>query len=251
MAHWPICSVWAFANRRKLVALSLSSWYKFNTKYQFRIKTKKGKFKKKYSPLKAPRPNHTWHADITIVQTLDMVKHYVYLIVDNYSKYIINWKIHNCVSGAVRTQTIQEAIEQEFGTVHSPNKSIDLIVDGGSENNNKNVHKYIEQAPVTIHKKIAMKDIDQSNSIVEASNKILKHRYLFLNPSENGDELYKNITNAVEDFCHFRPHYALNTRTPSEAHYQKHISIDKSFSKNAVKERIKNNKSNACQLNCD
>jgi len=34
--------------------------------------------------------NEKWHAGITIVKSLDGIKNYVYLLMDNYSKYIIN-----------------------------------------------------------------------------------------------------------------------------------------------------------------
>jgi myo-inositol-hexaphosphate 3-phosphohydrolase len=69
---------------------------------------------------------------------LDKAKHYVYIIVDNYPKYIINWKVSDKCNGKVRTQTIQE-----FGTNLTPAKGIDLIVDGGSENNNKTVEQFL------------------------------------------------------------------------------------------------------------
>jgi hypothetical protein len=36
-------------------------------------------------------------------------------------------------------QTIREAVYQEFGEDLKPTKQIDLIVDGGTENNNKTV----------------------------------------------------------------------------------------------------------------
>jgi putative transposase len=137
--HWPIASVWAYAVRNNHVHLSLSSWYVYNRKYKFR----KPKFafnkRKQYDPLRAPEPNHTWHADVTIVKTLDGVKNYVYLIVDNYSKLIINWKVSTKCNGEIRAQTIREAVYQEFGEDLNPTKQIDLIVDGGTENNNKTV----------------------------------------------------------------------------------------------------------------
>lgn len=252
-AHWPICSVWGYAMRKGHISLSLDSWYRYNQRFKFREKPKKGQYKKVYDPIKAPNPNHTWHADITIVKTLDNVKHYVYLVVDNFSKYIINWKVSDKCNGQTRTQTLREAVHQEFGEDLTPTNKIDLIVDGGSENNNSTVEDFIKQSQVDITKKIALKDIAQSNSMVEASNKILKHRYLFKQPISNREHLEEHLKEAIHDYCNQRPHYALGIYTPFEIQYDKKPELSIKTVKNAVKERRemnKMNKMNGCDQKC-
>jgi len=59
--------------------------------------------------LKATFPNQYWHADITIFKTLDNVKQYIYLVVDNYSRKILSWDMADRVSGEIRVQTLREA----------------------------------------------------------------------------------------------------------------------------------------------
>ncbi len=250
-SNWPICSVWAYAVREGLAYLSLSSWYRYNRKFGFREKIKKGKFKPKYTPLRAPRPNHTWHADITIVKTLDDVKHYVYLIVDNYSKHIINWRVHDKVCGKVRMETIQEAIKQEFGDNVSTKASLDLVVDGGSENNNVNVETYLKQCQVDIDKQVALKDIQQSNSMVEASNKILKHQYLFREAQRNREDLEYHLETAIYDYCYERPNYTLGIQTPYEAHKGIVPPNLQNIMFQSVKERVRINKNSSCDTKCD
>jgi putative transposase len=249
-AHWPICSVWGHAVREHLVSLSLPTWYRYNSKLLFRIKEKKGKYRGNYVPLEAPHANHTWHADITIFKTLDGVKHYIYLIVDNYSKFILNWKIASSANGLVRTQTIRETIHEQFGENLASAPSVDLIVDGGTENNNVTVHDFIKDCEVDINKKIALKDIVQSNSMVEAANKTLKYRYLFLKDIYNLDDLLEHLPKAIYDYCYLRPHYKLGIRTPHEAHYNIFPEINPDFKKNAIKERINSNKNNSCSIIC-
>jgi len=249
-AHWPICSVWGYALRKGHVSMSLSSWYNYNKKFQFRITRRKSQFQKRYYPLRAPYSNHTWHADITIVRTLDNVKHYVYLIVDNFSKFILNWKVAGQCSGQIRTQTLREAIRQEFGDTLDLS-SIDLIVDGGPENNNRTIEQYIKASQVDITKMVALKDIIQSNSMVEASNKILKHRYLFRTPLYNLEHLEIHLKEAIHDYCHVRPHYALGPFTPFEVQYDQQPDIKtKEMINHAVKERRKSNQMDQCSLNC-
>jgi len=248
--HWPIASVWAYAVRKNHVQLSLSSWYNYNRKFEFRKPHYKLKKQKKYDALRAPRPNHTWHMDITIVKTLDGVKNYVYLIVDNYSKLIINCKVSTKCNGEVRTQTLREAILQEFGADLSLTPSVDLIVDGGTENNNRTVEAFIRKSQVDITKKVALKDIVQSNAMVEASNKILKYQYLFKEPQNNTEELQENLKDAVYDFCRRRPHCMLGLYTPYEVHYNCKPQLDENSVRDQVKERIKMNQTQGCGAIC-
>jgi len=121
-------------------------------------------------------------------------------------------------------------------------------VDGGTENNNQTVEAYIKKSHVDITKKIALRDIKQSNSMVEASNKILKHQYLFKQPIQNYDHLTKHLEQAIYDFNHQRPHCVLGLYTPSEVHYNQKPEIDKGKIKKQVRERIKTNLLNLWQL---
>lgn len=251
LAHWPIASIWALAVRKNLTKLSLSAWYRYNKRFDFRSTKKKLKHHKEYEPLRASRPNEIWHADITIFKTMDRVKHYVYLIVDNYSKFILNWTVFSSANGKIRTDTLRQAIKQEFGDdLSSKTKAIDLIVDGGTENNNQTIEQYIKASHVDIDKKIALRDIEQSNSMVEASNKILKHRYLYRKNVQDYQELIEHLNEAVFEFNFQRPHYSLELFTPAEVHYNKRPNIKKEAIRHYVKERILQNKANPCTKKC-
>jgi transposase InsO family protein len=188
--------------------------------------------------------------DITIVRTLDGVKNYVYLIVDNYSGLILNWKVSDKCNGAIRTQTIREAILQEFGTDLTSTRKIDLIVDGGSENNNSTVDEFIRKSQVEITKRIALTDIVQSNAMVEASNKILKYQYLFKQPQNNTDELKIHLKDAVYDFSRQRPHCMLGLYTPYEVHYNCKPKLNENSVREEARERIKMNQTQGCGAIC-
>lgn len=112
------------------------------------------------------------------------------------------------------------------------------------------MEKYIKQSHVDITKKIALKDIKQSNAMVEASNKILKHQYLFKQPIANFEHLEQHLKEAVYDFNYRRPHCVLGLYTPSEVHYDQKPKIDKGKIKQQVKERVKMNKKNGCGAKC-
>ena len=67
------------------ITVSLHSVYKLNRLLGIRNPKTKKKFKKKRKiGVRASKPNQIWHADITIVKTLDGIKQYVHLVIDNF-----------------------------------------------------------------------------------------------------------------------------------------------------------------------
>lgn len=251
-SNWSIRSVYGYAKRRGWTDLSLNTWYNYNRKHTYRLIPAKGRYKKKYVPLTAEKPNHIWHADVTIVDTLDGNRYYVYLVVDNYSRHWLNWKVHDSISGEIRTQTIKEAIQQEFGG-DMGDHSLDLIVDGGSENVNHTIKDFLDQSNINIDRKIALKDIKQSNSLVEASNKTLKYDYLFRQPIKNKHDLIRIMKKTAYDFCYVRPNLSIGShfQTPYEAHNNIFPTIESKEPRFAIKERICANQASNCKNQCD
>ena len=203
--------------------------------------------KKKYATgLLASKSNEIWHADITIVKTKDNIKQYIYLLMDNYSKYILNWKIESFVSGKVRVETIREGYSK---FVNRPQQVI-LITDGGPENNNTEMKAFVDGAGVSISPLIALKDIPFSNSVIEAQNKLFKYRYLFRKEYCNAGELKKVFASDVIDYNNLRPHISLNGYTPREV--QTGINgLDKIWNdqkKDARKARLSINRAELCEL---
>lgn len=90
-------------------------------------------------------------------------------------------------------------------------------------------------------------EIDFSNSMVEAVNKVIKH-YLKFMKINSESELNKAISFAVNDYNIDRPHGCLKGNTPNEVLYE--IQINQEFlkknSKSAMPKRIEINKRNIC-----
>ena len=63
---------------------------------------------------------------------------------------------------------------------------------------------------------IALKDIVQSNSMMEAFYSVVKYRYLYLQKIQNGDELLKAFRALIKEYHFEKPHYALGIYTPFE-----------------------------------
>jgi putative transposase len=199
--------------------------------------------------IRANKPNQIWHADITIVKTLDGVKQYVHLVIDNFSRKVLAHSIQNAVSGLATIKTIEEAIRNAI-EVSIDLSNVLLIVDGGPENNNYKIDQFITNSEVDIEKLVALRDVDYSNSMIESVNKILKYAYLFPYPSENKSDLEINLPNHIIDFNDVRPHGPLNGLTPTEAYRGDRMPEDfrTKILKQARLDRLAFNRENQCQI---
>jgi hypothetical protein len=94
------------------------------------------------------------------------------------------------------------------------NKEGILITDDGSEN--KGEVTQMLSKPGTLWKKIiAQIDIIQSNSMVEAANKIIKHRFLYKQPIADFEALNKKLPGMLEAYNN-TPLVGLSAYTPNE-----------------------------------
>ena len=127
---------------------------------------------------------------------------------DNFSRKILAWNVSKELSGKTRMQSLKRAITEQFIEKENfdLNKSVDLIVDGGSENNNINIHEFIQNCKVGIHKKIALKDVVFSNSLIEGNNRILKQSYLN-GKTLNFEELEVCLWSSINEYNQEKPHY--------------------------------------------
>ena len=167
---------------------------------------------RKRGSLSASYPNEAWHVDATGIFTESHQKAYLQFVLDNFSKRIIAWQAGDSISGFRTTELIKSAFADLSS---SAPERIDLIVDGGPENNNRLVSAFLEDTP--IRKLVARVDVSFFNSMIEAVNKILKYRYIFRTPVPDLDHVNKAIADAIEDYNN-RPHYALNGLTPNQVY---------------------------------
>jgi putative transposase len=148
------------------------------------------------------------------VKTKDNIKHYVYLLMDNFSTFILSWRIEPQVSGKIRMETIREAYNESC----SDCEIIDIVLDRGPENNNDAMKAFVNKEEDRINPLIALKDIPYSNSAIEAQNKLFKYEYLFRQEYENINGLRKVFGEDVKDYNYIRPHISLAGYTPFEAY---------------------------------
>jgi putative transposase len=209
---WPIISIAFYAKRTGILNISVNTWYKYSKMLGISKRPQRC-LRKQKTGIRAIKPHQFWHADVTLFRTMDNVRAYIYFVVDNYSRAILSWRVSLKLSSETRLDTIREAYDKH---IHKSSSDVKLIVDGGSENNNSTVDGYINSHGISIKKIIAQQDIHFSNSMVEAVNKIVKYRSLFLSDVSDIHALQKHLGKFVPVYNDIRPHCSLKELTPSE-----------------------------------
>jgi putative transposase len=187
--YWSMASLYLKAVRDELVTCGLSTFYLYIKHLGLRSDAKP-KYIKQFHPLRASFPNQYIHADITLFKTINGIKHYIYLVVDNYSRNILSYAVSTKFSVQLRIDTIKEALNR--AKCSEQNKQHILITDAGIENENEDMDSFTLANGII--KLVAQKDIHSSNSLIEAINKMLKYTNLYTKPIQNTEEL----TNAVK-----------------------------------------------------
>lgn len=246
-AYWPLVSVYYFAINNNMVSMGLSTWYKYVGLLGIN-RPKPKSIKHHGKSIVALFPNHYWHADVTQFRTLDGMLHYIYLVVDNYSKKILSWRVDTKLCKNIRLDTFKESIKMAMDSFIKFDV-INLIVDGGSENNNTTVDDFIKGLnDVNLVKEIALKTVHFSNSMAEATNRILKTYYLNQKEIKNTEALIKRLAFSINDVCAVRPHGQLKGLTPDLAYLGYKPITDQHLEQKMVArlKRIETNSNSTC-----
>ena len=247
MLCWPLVSVYYFALNINIVSMGLSTWYKYTDLLGIR-RIKPKSIKHYGESVVGLFPNHYWHADVTQFRTKNNVLHYIYLVVDNYSKKILSWAIDTKLCKEVRTKTFKDALGVAVSS-YVDLSHVNLIVDGGSENNNRTVDGFIDSlTDVTINKEQALKTVHFSNAMAEATNRIVKTYYLNHKDLEDTRALINYFPFVVDDLNVVRPHGQLKGLTPNRAYAGLQPETDKFIEQKQVAriKRIETNQGLGC-----
>lgn len=162
--------------------------------------------------IRASAPGKIWHLDLTILRLQEGSRAFIQAIIDNFSRYVLAWKVSQDYGGLRTKELLLQAIgkAQSLGLKMIPN----VLVDSGCENNNEHVDKLVSTNLIT--RTIAQIDIDFSNSMVEMLFHRLKHRYLFNIPLTNFNALEKGAAFYFTESNTRLPHSALRGATPEE-----------------------------------
>jgi transposase InsO family protein len=234
--------------KKQLLTISKSTFYK-HAKTIIKSKNKSRFRKDKYTPLRGTYINEYWHMDLSYFKTQDGKTHFVHCILDNYSRKIIAWRCEQFISAI----NVCKLLEEALNAVSS--KKIKLISDGGTENFNDKTRQLLQRYNEVNQLKLthfrALKDIQQSNSMIERFFRGLKYEYLFVTKPLNYKELCMAVKKAIDDYNYVKPHHAKTHLTPHEAYIGHTLPDPKILIKKAQKRRLKKNQNCSCTVcNC-
>lgn len=245
--HWPKSAIHAQMKKTGKLMLARSTFYKISNLLDPTISERKKGRKQKKEILKANRINEYWHLDLSYFRTMDGERHYIYAIIDRYSRKILSWAVYEKVKSKYASLVLLEALG-----IENP-ETLDLISDGGPENKGKHIKLILEEYKLNnefseIVHKIALKDIDYSNSMIERFFSIMKSGYLYLEKIENKSELLLIINRLIHEYNFIRPHHSHNLLTPHEVHIGRdQPNLNKQMIQ-AQKKRLFENKNCSCKV---
>jgi len=179
---------------------------------------------------KTTRPNEMWQTDFTYFKIIGWGWMYLSTVLDDFSRYIIAWKLCTNMRAEDVTDTLDLALAAsgcDSATVlHKPR----LLSDNGPSYIAGELAEYIEANKMSHVRGAPMHP--QTQGKIERWHQTLKNRILLENYFLPGD-LEAQIEAFVEHYNHQRYHESLNNVTPADAYFGRAPAIIKQ------RERIK------------
>ena len=159
--------------------------------------------------LKVTRPNQVWAMDITYIP---LAGSHLYLvgIIDVYSRYIVGWSLSNTMTAHWCRECLEEAIKH-----HGAPEIINT--DQGSQFSSPEFSAYFSSYEGL---KFSMDGKGRAidNIFIERFWRNIKYEKLYLEPSDNGLELYHKIKDYMKYYNQERPHQGLEYKRPMDVY---------------------------------
>ena len=211
-SHFSISSLCLWAKREGLLVCSVDSWYKYLRIFGWIRPRRKTKQLPEHQGIRAQRANELWHIDVTEVKTSSKQKVYIQVIYDNYSRFVIAWKIATEIS-AINTVELIESAKKNAQKLSAPSV-VSLISDGGPENNNHRVLNYLTSQ--NVRRIIARVDVKFSNSMVESLFRMLKTNFLRSEDLRSVDYIRRKVEFFFREHNEIIPKVQIGGATPKE-----------------------------------
>ena len=214
-SHFSINSLAMLAKREKKVFASVTAWYRIVREYALRRPGIRIYPPKPKIGIRALRPNEIWHIDQSVFRIVNGPRVYIQAIIDNFSRYVLAWKVTETYGG-VRTKAL---IEEALRVANRDSRDIvipNIFVDSGTENLNDDVDSLVKTDQII--RTIAQIDVEFSNSMIEALFRSLKHRWLFMRSLTSFAAVEQAVHDYLTDHNNVIPHNAFKGAIPIEVY---------------------------------
>ena len=171
---------------------------------------------------KTTRPNELWQTDFTYLKVIGWGWFYLSTILDDYSRYIIAWKLCTTMRAADVTDTLDLALRasgcDQATVVHKPR----LLSDNGSSYMAGNLADYLDAKNMD-HVRGAPHH-PQTQGKIERWHQTLKNRILLENYYLPG-QLKSAVGAFVDDYNNRRYHESLGNLTPADVYHGRGAQI--------------------------
>lgn len=158
--------------------------------------------------LEVTHPNQVWAMDITYIP---MKKGFMYLtaIIDLYSRHIVGWSISNNMDAEWCKEVLEEAVRQ-YGCPEI------LNTDQGSQFTSEVFTTAVKSNDIRMSMDGKGRAID--NVFIERFWRTIKYENIYLNPPQDGLDLYEQMAEYMNYYNNQRRHSSLDKRIPAEVY---------------------------------
>ena len=171
---------------------------------------------------KTTRPNEMWQTDFTYFKIIGWGWMYLSTVLDDFSRYVIAWKLCTTMRSEDVTDTLELALEAsgcDHATVlHKPR----LLSDNGPSYIAGELAEWIEANGMSHVRGAPLHP--QTQGKIERWHQTLKNRILLENYFLPGD-LERQIETFVQHYNHHRYHESLDNVTPADAYFGRASAI--------------------------
>ncbi|MBA7492934.1 IS3 family transposase ISPko4 [subsurface metagenome] len=214
----------------ELSSRQLSAWITDNAGFAvsestvYRILRREGLVKRQETQLtaakeyhtKTTRPHQMWASDASYFRVVGWGYYYLVTVMDDYSRFILAWKLQKDMSANSLIEVVQEAVDATGMTEVPVEDRTKLLSDNGAGYVSRSFRDYLHL--VGIRHILAAPFHPQTNGKVERYQQSLKREVNQL-PYEAPSHLDKAIADFVEYYNYRRYHKALGNVTPADVLY--------------------------------
>ena len=160
--------------------------------------------------LKITRPNQVWGIDITYIA----MRHgfmYLVAIIDHYSRFIVGWDVFNSLDAENALSVLKKAIARN-------GKPEIINSDQGSQFTCALWTELVDNEG--IKSSMDGKGRATDNIFIERFWRTLKQDYVYLNPEENGTNLFIGLKKFIEYYNTQKPHQGIGSALPVSLYKQ-------------------------------
>jgi putative transposase len=155
-------------------------------------------------------PNHVWALDITYVP-VGNGHMYLVAIIDLYSRYIVGWSLSNTMTA----EWCKECLEMAINSYGKPEI---INTDQGSQFTSPKFTKFVIGEEIKLSMDGKGRAID--NIFIERFWRNIKYEKIYLEPSDDGLELYGKIKDYMSFYNTQRLHQSLGYKKPGQVFRQ-------------------------------